>query len=370
MKYIHELKAWPRFRWNEEKVTDLLTSVRHRQGRFVGRMEVLGFPLRDEAALQTLTQEIVKSSEIEGERLDQLQVRSSIARRLGMDLVGLPRPSRAVDGVVEMTLDAVQNFKAPLTAERLFGWHSALFPTGRSGMTKIYVGRWRNDKSGPMQVVSGPVGKERVHFAAPAASRLSREMRAFLAWFNGNEPVDWVLKAGIAHLWFVTLHPFDDGNGRIARAITDMALSRSEESSQRFYSMAAQICAERKNYYDILESTQNGDLDITKWLSWFLNCLGRAFQGAEEILASVLNKARFWQAYKEERFNERQRLVLNRLLNGLKGKLTSSKWAALGHCSQDTASRDIDDLLERKILVKNAGGGRSTSYSLAHQEIS
>lgn len=367
MNYIHELKDWPRFVWKQEQLTDTLAAVRHRQGRLIGRMEGLGFDLREEAVLQTLTEEVVRSSEIEGETLDKEQVRSSIARRLGMDIGGLKPADRNVEGTVEMMVDATQGYGQRLTEERLYGWHAALFPTGRSGMSRIRVGEWRDDSAGPMQVVSGPMGRERVHYQAPAAERISREMSAFLAWFNDKGETDAVLKAGIAHLWFVTIHPFDDGNGRIARAIAEMALARSEGTAQRFYSMSAQIRAERKAYYDILESTQKGDLDITAWLTWFLGCLDRAFDGAERILADVLRKARFWETYGQEPLNERQRKILNRVLDGFEGKLTSSKWAKLGKCSQDTASRDIDDLIKREILVKNPGGGRSTSYSLAEK---
>ena len=327
-------------------------------------MEGLGFQLRAEAVLQSLTEEVLKSSEIEGEVLDREQVRSSIARRLGMDIGALAAADRHVEGVVEMMLDATQNYAEALTKERHFNWHAALFPTGRSGMTKIVVGAWRTDASGPMQVVSGPSGREHVHYEAPAAARLERETRPFLAWFNSDEGIDPVLGAAVAHLWFVTIHPFEDGNGRMARAIADMALARSEQSPRRFYSMSAQIRVERNAYYDILEATQKGDLDITPWIEWFLGCLNRAFDGAEVILASVLRKARFWDAHAEAQLNERQRAVLNRLLNGFEGKLTSSKYAALAKSSQDTASRDIDDLLRRRILVKDVGGGRSTSYSL------
>jgi Fic family protein len=328
-------------------------------------MEALGLPLRAEAVLQSLTEDVLKSSEIEGEVLDREQVRSSVARHLGMDIGALAPVDRDVEGVVEMMLDATQNYAAPLTKERLFDWHAALFPTGRSGMNKIRVGAWRDDRSGPMQVVSGPIGHERVHYEAPSAANLGREMRTFLAWFNSKEAIDPVLGAAIAHLWFVTIHPFEDGNGRIARAVADMALARSEQSPRRFYSMSAQIRAERKAYYDALEATQKGDLDITPWIEWFLGCLDRAFTGADVILASVLKKARFWAEHAEERLNDRQRIVLNRLLNGFEGKLTSSKYATLTKCSQDTASRDIDDLVRRGILVKDPGGGRSTSYSLA-----
>lgn len=328
-------------------------------------MEALGFALRTEASLVTLTEDVVKSSEIEGERLDRDQVRSSIARRLGIDIGALTPAERDVEGVVEMMLDATQRYAEPLTAERLFGWHAALFPTGRSGMHRIIVGAWRDDRTGPMQVVSGPVGRERVHYEAPSADRLAREMGTFVDWFNHEVSLDPVLKAGVAHLWFVTIHPFDDGNGRIARAIADMALARSERSVQRFYSMSAQIRAEREGYYDILEATQKGELDVTRWLEWFLRCLGRAIDGAETTLATVMAKARFWEASARQSFNERQRLVLNRLLDGFEGKLSSSKWAALAKCSQDTALRDIDDLVRRGVLARGAGGGRSTSYSLA-----
>jgi Fic family protein len=364
-KYIHELKNWPKYHWSQERLAEQLAAVRHRQGRLIGRMESLGFALRSEAMLQTLTEDVVKSSEIEGETLDKEQVRSSIARRLGIDVGALTLADHNVEGVVEMMLDATQKFSTPLTAKRLFDWHAALFPTGRRGMTRIRAGAWRDDNSGPMQVVSGPMGRERIHYEAPIAPRLNREMRSFLIWFNGKEPTDAVLKAGIAHLWFVTIHPFDDGNGRIARAIADMTLARSENSPQRFYSMSAQIRIERTAYYDILEATQKGDLDITVWLEWFVGCLGRAIEGAETILAVVLKKARFWETHADDPFNERQRKILNRLLDGFEGKLTSSKWAALGKSSQDTASRDIDDLVKRGILVKDAAGGRSTSYSLA-----
>lgn len=365
MTYIYHLKQWPKFHWDAERLAAQLGEVRHRQGRLIGRMERLGFLLQAEATLQSLTEEVLKSSEIEGEVLNKEQVRSSIARRLGMDIGGLVPADRHVEGVVEMMLDATQKYSAPLTAERLFSWHAALFPTGRSGMTKITVGAWRTDDSGPMQVISGPVGHERVHYRAPPAARLDREMHAFLDWFNGPDDTDLVLKAGIAHLWFLTIHPFDDGNGRIARAIADLALARSEQTAQRFYSMSAQIRQERKAYYDILEATQKDDLDITPWLDWFLGCLSRAFAGAETILAAVLKKARFWEKHAGESVNERQRMVINRLLNGFEGKLTSSKWAKLAKCSQDTALRDIDDLLKRTIFVRDSAGGRSTSYSLA-----
>lgn len=363
-KYIHEIPDWPRFEWGQDKLAKKLAAMRFHQGQFTGRMAALGFPLQAEAVLQTLTEDVVKSSEIEGEILDKDQVRSSIAQRLGMDIAGLPQADRNVEGVVEMMLDATQKYDEPLTAERLFAWHAALFPTGRSGMAKITVGAWRDDKGGPMEVISGPFGKEQVHYQAPAAARLDEEMAAFLAWFEEKSDLDPVLKAALAHLWFVTIHPFDDGNGRIARAIADMALARSEHSAQRFYSMSSRIRAERKDYYAMLESTQKGTLDVTPWLEWFLGCLDRALDGAEAALANVLKKAKFWENPKASGLNDRQRTVLTRLLEGFEGKLSSSKWAALAKTSQDTASRDIGDLIKRGILRKDAGGGRSTSYSL------
>jgi Fic family protein len=363
-KYIYELPDWPQFRWDTAAVADRLAAARHRQGRLVGRMEALRLARRREASLETLTQDVLKSSEIEGEILDREQVRSSIARRLGIDIGGLTPADRHVEGIVEMTLDATQKFDQPLTEERLFAWHAAMFPTGRSGMSRIRVGAWRDDSAGPMQVVSGAIGRERVHYQAPAAARVQLEMRGFLDWLNACTPTDPVLKAALAHLWFVTIHPFDDGNGRIARAIADMALARSEQSPQRFYSMSAQIRRERNAYYDALEATQKDDLDVTPWLQWFLACLGRAFDESENILASVLKKARFWERHAGAAFNDRQGDMLNRLLGGFEGKLTSSKWAKIAKCSQDTALRDIDELVERGILLKDSAGGRSTSYSL------
>lgn len=368
MSYLHEQPGWSNFGWDAKALAETLAAVRHKQGRLIGRMESLGFSLRSEAMLQTLTQDVLKSSEIEGEILDKDQVRSSIARRLGMDIGALTPAERDVEGVVEMMLDATQRYDQPLTDQRLFGWHASLFPTGYSGIHKITVGAWRTDDKGPMQVVSGPIGKERVHYEAPESARLEKEMKAFLDWFNADTDIDPVLKAGLAHLWFVTIHPFDDGNGRIARAIADMALARSEKSPQRFYSMSAQIRKERNAYYDKLEATQKqDDFNVTPWLKWFLGCLDRAIDGAEEILGSVLKKARFWETHAATPFNERQRDMLNRLLDGFEGKLNSSKWAKIEKCSADTALRDINDLLERGILKKEAGGGRSTSYSLTDE---
>lgn len=363
MTYIHELPDWPKLRWSDEKLSQPLAAVRHRQGRLIGHMEALGFPLRNEAMLHALTEEVIKSSEIEGEALDREQVRSSIARRLGMDIGGLVEADRNVEGVVEMMLDATQNYSQPLIAERLFDWHAALFPTGRSGMNRITVGAWRTAEDDPMQVVSGPIGRERVHYEAPAAARLDEEMAQFLDWFE-TAAIDPVLKAGVAHLWFVTIHPFGDGNGRIARAIADMALARAEGTAQRFYSMSAQIRTERRAYYDILEATQKGELDITRWLLWFIACLDRAFDGAKAILGNVMRKARFWKLVEGQPFNDRQRKVINRLLDGFEGKLTNAKWAALTKVSSDTALRDIKELVERGVLVKDPAGGRSTSYSL------
>jgi len=366
LPYIHELPDWPGFDWDTEAVAGPLVAVRHRQGRLLGRMEGLGFALQKEAQLETLTLDVLKSSEIEGENLDPGQVRSSIARRLGMDVGGAERADRDVEGVVEMMLDATQNFAAPLSADRLFGWHAALFPTGRSGMRKLVVGAWRDDAHWPMQVVSGPVGKERVHYEAPAATRLEQEMTRFLEWANAADGGDAVLRAGVAHLWFVTIHPFDDGNGRIARAIADWQLARSENSGQRFYSMSAQIRHERSEYYEILEQTQKGTLDITAWLEWFLGCLGRAFDGTESTLATVLRKARFWERAANLALNERQRGILNRLLDGFEGKLTTQKWAKLAKCSHDTALRDIHNLVAMGLLRKDDAGGRSTAYMLAN----
>jgi Fic family protein len=363
--YIHELTEWPGFRWDHEGLAARLAAIRHRQGRLLGRMEALGFPLQREAELRTLTLDVVKSSEIEGETLDAEQVRSSIARRLGLETAGTVAADRDVEGVVEMMLDATQNFAAPLTDERLFGWHAALFPVGRSGMRRIIVGGWRDDAHGPMQVVSGPVGRQTVHYEAPAASRLVQEMSAFLAWANdAGDKTDPVLRAALAHLWFVTVHPFDDGNGRIARAIADWALARSEDSPQRFYSMSAQIRLERSDYYDILERTQKATLDVTTWMDWFLGCLGRAFDATEVTLAAVLRKARFWEQTAQMDINGRQRTMLNRLLDGFEGKLTTTKWAKLTSCSHDTALRDIQDLIDKGVLQQDAAGGRSTSYSL------
>ena len=364
-RYIHERPAWPALTWSGDALAAVLAAVRHKQGRLLGGMETLGFDVRAKATLAALTADVVKTSAIEGELLNTNEVRSSIARRLGLDVAGLPRAGRDVEGVVEMMLDATRNYAAPLIEQRLYDWHAALFPTGRSGMRRIAVGRWRPDNGEPMQVVSGPFGRERVHFEAPLAARLRAEMGAFINWHNARSTLDPVLRAGVAHFWFVTIHPFDDGNGRIARAIADMALARADGTSERFYSMSSQIEAERKDYYYELETAQRGDVDITRWLAWFLGCLDRAINGAEETLGAVLYKAKLWRRINRDPVNERQRLVINRLADGFQGHLTTSKYARLAKCSPDTALRDIKELLARGVLVQNPARGRSTSYRLA-----
>jgi Fic family protein len=362
--YIYQRSGWPHLKWDGVALLAPLAQVRNLQGRLLGKMETLGFHFGQEASLETLTLDVLKSSEIEGELLNPDQVRSSIARRLGMDIAGLVPSDRNVDGVVEMMLDATQHFDQPLTAERLFGWQSSLFPGGRSGMYKIIVGNWRDDSTGPMQVVSGAMGHERVHYQAPDASKVDAEMAAFLAWFNEKNDLDPVLKAGIAHFWFLTIHPFEDGNGRIARALTDMLLARADGSNQRFYSMSAQIRQERREYYILLEFSQKGGLDITSWLQWFLNCMLDALESTERTLAKVLYKHQFWGRHTGTELNERQRMMLNKLFDGFEGKLTSSKWAKIAKCSEDTALRDIQDLMQKGILRKEPSGGRSTNYEL------
>ncbi len=361
--FIHQKDNWPEFTWKSNDFLSLLSEARNLQGRLIGKMETLGFDLRNEALLDTLTLDVLKSSEIEGEFLNPVQVRSSIARRLGMEIAGAVESDRNVEGVVEMMLDATQKCFDPLTAERLFDWHAALFPTGRSGMYKITVADWRKDTMGPMQVVSGAMGKEKVYFQAPDSDLVEREMTRFIDWFN-NSKIDLVIKAAIAHLWFVTIHPFEDGNGRITRALTDMLLAQSDKSNQRFYSMSAQIRIERKQYYEILENTQRGNLDITDWIVWFLNCLISALKSTDSVLTSVLFKAEFWQKHIDTAINDRQRKLLNKLMDGFEGKLTSSKWAKIAKCSKDSAVRDINDLIEKGILQKEAAGGRSTNYEL------
>ncbi|HXJ98177.1 MAG TPA: Fic family protein [Gelidibacter sp.] len=362
--FIHQQDHWPEFTWNSDDFVSLLSEARNQQGRLIGKMETLGFDLRNEAFLDTLTLDVIKSSEIEGEFLNPDQVRSSIARKLGIEIAGSIASDRNVEGVVEMMLDATQNCFEPLTADRLFDWHAALFPTGRSGMHKITVADWRKDTTGPMQVISGAMGKEKIHFQAPDSELLEKEMDQFLAWFNRNKTIDLVIKAAVAHLWFVTIHPFDDGNGRITRALTDMLLAQSDKSNQRFYSMSAQIRMERKQYYELLEKTQKGDLDITNWIIWFLSCLINALKSTDTVLTKVLFKAGFWQKHTNTALNDRQKKLLNKLMDGFDGKLTSSKWAKIAKCSKDSAIRDINDLIEKGILQKEAAGGRSTNYEL------
>ena len=362
--FIHQNENWPNFTWKAEAIVNLLSEARNLQGRLMGKMESLGFDLRNEALLDTLTLDVIKSSEIEGEVLNPDQVRSSIARRLGMEIAGSVDSDRNVDGVVEMMIDATQNCFKPLTADRLFDWHAALFPTGRSGMYKITVADWRKDTIGPMQVVSGAMGKEKVHFQAPDSELVDNEMHLFLDWFNNCDKIDLVIKAAIAHLWFVTIHPFEDGNGRITRALSDMILAQADKSNQRFYSMSAQIRQERKGYYEILEKTQKGNLDITEWIKWFLYCLINALKATDSILRQVLFKADFWNRHAKTIINERQRELITKLLEGFDGKLTSSKWAKIAKCSKDTAIRDINDLINKNIIQKEAAGGRSTNYEL------
>ncbi|MCE5294181.1 MAG: Fic family protein [Chlamydiales bacterium] len=358
--YIHESNKWPQFDWDQKKIAELLITLRHTQGRLIGGMESIGFQVRKETVLYSLTQDVVKSSEIEGEILDQSKVRSSVARHLGIEVAADP-VDRNIEGVVEMILDATQKFNEPLTQERLFQWHTSLFPTGQNSLAKIRVGTWR---TGPVSVVSGRLDKETIHFEAPPANRVAHEMELFLHWFNTEVSIDLVLKSAIAHLWFLTIHPFDDGNGRIGRAIADLCLARSEKSSCRFYSLSAQIQKERKSYYTILEKTQKGDVSITLWIEWFLNCLERAIQQALLTLDKVKRKGEFWESLTQVSLNDRQRIVINRLLDGFEGKLTTTKWAKLTKCSQDTALRDILDLIAKGVLRKNPEGGRSTSYTL------
>lgn len=361
--YIWQQKDWPNFVWDDARLSYKLGRVRSLQGKLVGRMVGLGFDLKNTAMLDALTADITKSSEIEGEVLDADQVRSSIARHLGIELEGLPEADRYIDGVVQVMLDAVQNCEMPLTAERLFGWHAALFSTGRSGMHKITVANWRLGTE-PMQVISGAMGKERVHYEAPDSDTLPDQMKLFLEWANVTQRVDPVLKAAIAHLWFVTIHPFDDGNGRLSRIITDLFLTRADEMPHRFYSMSAEIRKQRKNYYAILEKTQKSGLDITDWLEWFLDCLENALLNTEQVISGILQKATYWDKHRAVALNPRQIKILNQLWSGFDGKLTSSKWAKIGKCSTDTALRDIQDLVQKGMLRKTDEGGRSTNYEL------
>jgi len=366
--YLYNHQNWPIFEWNSEKLLPLLSYVRNRQGKLIGKMGTLGFELRNEANLEILTMEIIKSTEIEGEILDKAQVRSSIARRLGLDISGLVYSERNVDGIVDLMVDATRNFNEKLSKERLFSWQAALFPTGQSGMYKIITGNWRDDSTGPMQVVSGALGKEKVHYKALPATQIDNEMRIFLDWFNMEQNTDLVLKAAIAHLWFLTIHPFEDGNGRISRALSDMVLARSDELSYRFYSMSTQIRKERNSYYDILETTQKSGLDITKWLEWFLNCLLNTIENSEKLFEKIISKHSFWIKYSRISINDRQRKILNMLMDDFEGVLNTTKWAKIGNCSQDTALRDIQDLIEKGILGKSEQGGRSTNYEMKLDE--
>jgi len=356
-------KQWPNFSWDKESTLSLLTEIRYLQGKLLGRMQSLGFDLQDQAVLETITLDVVKTSEIEGEIMNTDEVRSSVARKLGIKLESEIHVGRYTDGVVEMMLDASQNYSMDFTDERMFAWHAALFPTGRSGMYKITVGNWRLGVD-PMQVVSGPMGREKIHFEAPNSKVLDVEMGRFVQWANTSHKLDDTIKAAIAHLWFVTIHPFDDGNGRITRAITDLFLSRSDRSKQRFYSMSAAILKNKKNYYDILGKTQKGNLDITEWIMWFLNCLKDAISTSEDKLADILYKATFWNTFSETKLNDRQKFMINKLLDGFDGKLRTGKWAKITKCTEKTALRDIEDLMRKQILKKGLAGGRSTSYEL------
>jgi len=364
--YIWAQKDWPHWRYDRQKLEQLLGQVRHAQGHLYGRMSHLGLELKTQASFQTITQDVIKTSAIEGETLNLDTVRSSIAVRLGLDIGALTPADRIVDGIVEMILDATGNAQKPLTLKRLKGWHAALFPTGYSGMSAIKVGAIRDDATGPMQVVSGPLHKQKVHFQAPPAKQLGSELKVFLAWLAEDGLHDPVIKAGLAHLWFVTLHPFDDGNGRIARAIGDMVLAQSELTGQRYYSLSSQIQKERKSYYEQLEATQKGSMDVTAWLEWFLGCLLRAIQGADEQLSHVLFKSAFWQHWAGASMNPRQIKLMNKMLDGFEGKLTTSRWASIAKCSTDTALRDITELLELGVLKRSESSGRSTSYLLTN----
>ncbi len=362
--YLHHSKDWPNFKWDSDTLLQHVSKARDLQGRLIGRMEGIGFELREEAVLETITEDIVRTSEIEGELLNPEEVRSSVARRLGMKISGLPNASRDVEGVVEMMMDATQKYKDSLTKDRICGWHAALFPTGRSGMYKITVGDWKGDEGGPMQVVSGPMGREKVHYTAPEATRLEEEMNKFMEWFNTDKSMEPVIKSAIAHLWFVSIHPFDDGNGRIARAIADSQLARADRTNQRFYSMSAQIMKSKNGYYDMLESTQKGSMDVSQWLVWYLERLTEALEATDEILSKILVKAKFWELHKTTQFNDRQVDMINKLQGDFVGKLHSSKWAKMTKVHRDTALRDIQDLIEKGVLLDSGEGGRSTNYIL------
>lgn len=366
--YIWQSPQWPNWSYDLTILAPQISEVSLKQGMLLGRMIDLGLNLRAQASLSTLTEDVVKTSEIEGEHLDPQSVRSSIARRLGIDIGGLTPSDRHIEGVVEMVLDATSNYQEPISQERLFAWHTELFPSDHSVLSTITIGQWRSDLRGPMQVISGAIGREKIHFEAPSANILNTEMKHFIQWANKKNDIPPIIKAGIAHLWFVTIHPFDDGNGRIARAIGDLFLSRADNSPQRFYSLSAQIQEERKEYYKVLEATQKGTLDITQWLSWFLSVLQRAISKAENNLEAILFKSRFWQQWTDHAFNDRQIKLLHRLLDGFEGKLTSSKWSLIGKCSMDTALRDINELIDLGILEKMGSGGRSTNYQLVLDE--
>ncbi|MCB0735998.1 MAG: Fic family protein [Bacteroidetes bacterium] len=362
--YIHQQNNWPNFIWDSNTLLLYTSKVRDLQGRLIGRMEGIGFELRSEAVLKNVTDDVLKSSEIEGELLNPEEVRSSVARRLGMEISGLPEASKTVEGVVEMMMDATQNYLAPLSKNRLCNWHAALFPTGRSGMYKITVANWRKDQNGPMQVVSGPFGREKVHFEAPPAHQLEKEMNKFISWFNEDDKMEPVIKSAVAHLWFITIHPFDDGNGRIARAIADCQLARADRTNQRFYSMSSQIMHAKNGYYNCLEYTQKGNLDITQWLVWYLERLLDALNATSQSLSNILQKAKFWEHHQNTQFNNRQTMMINKLLGDFEGKLTSSKWAKMTKVHRDTALRDLQDLVKKHVLKDTEEGGRNTNYML------
>jgi len=367
--YIHQDPDWPGFTWNQSDLAPLLAEVRHEQGLLLGAMRTFGLDTQEQASLTMLTEDAVNTSEIEGEILNRDSVRSSLTRKLGLENAGEVSSSRQVDGLVAVLLDATQKHEAPLSRERLFGWHASLFPSGWSGMNRIRVGEWRNDEKGPMVVVSGKPGREHIHFEAPSQDRLNEEMNSFLTWFNAESHEDPVIRSALVHVYFITIHPFDDGNGRLARALADLQLARADRSALRFYSMSSQIQQEKKAYYDTLEQSQKGSLDVSAWIEWYLRCLLRAINTSRSSLASVLMKATFWHRHGEVEFHVRQRKMINRLLDGFEGKLTSSKWAIICKCSQDTAQRDINDLIARGILEKEAAGGRSTSYRMIHRDL-
>ena len=363
VKYIYDHKNWTDFTWDDKAINAVFGEVRLMQGKIIGQMNALGFSAKEEATLTALTSDVVKSSEIEGELLNYEQVRSSIARRLGINTAGLVPSSRHIEGIVEMMLDATQRYDLPLTEKRLFGWHAALFPTGYSGPYEIQVGKYR---TGEMQVVSGAMGKEKVHYEALKHKHVKAEMNKFLNWFNNENKLDPVLKAAIAHFWFIIIHPFDDGNGRIGRAITDMLLARAESSGDRFYSMSSQILIERKHYYEKLQKVQHSTGDITEWLDWFLHCLKNAMLATEYTTQKIMQKAAFWKMHEQTSINERQRLMLNKLFDGFEGKLQTSKWAKITKTSTDTALRDIKDLIEKGILKQADEGGRNVNYELVN----